>query len=249
MEKVVLRRISRNIWAGVNKYKNCFTYLAPYYTRAGSIYTGLSPEDKTRLEQALGQDLSPMSKFWETYFIRIGDKDVYIDPSTPRGELDYLFLKNNKRVAKSLDKILPSNDFILIDENEEAKVVNEYNRNKRQALKELDKLSPSDKRKAVRIYGINPDTSTDEMVENRLTEFIEKDPKKFFDLWVENKQRDTEFLIKQAVALGIMSKSKSIYKYGQDVIGHTLEDAINYLDNPLNQDIKIAILKNTNSSK
>ncbi|MFA5396906.1 MAG: hypothetical protein WC346_12935 [Methanogenium sp.] len=255
MEKVILRPISRNKWAGISKYKGCYTYLAPYLTRSGSLYTGLStatPEEratKERLEQALGQDLSPMSKFWESYFIRIGSTDIFIDPSTPRGELDYLFLKKHKRIASTVNKVLPSHDFVLIDENEEAKVVNEYNRNKRQAFKELDKMSPSDKRRALRIYGFNPETSTDEMIENRLTDLIEKDPKKFFSLWVDNKKRDTEFLIKQGVALNVLSKNKTVYKYGQDVIGHTLEDAIDYLDNPINQETKIAIQKNINSIK
>ena len=253
--KVVLRPISRNRWAGINKFKGCFTYLAPYLTRSGSLYTGIStstPEEKEtkeRLEQALGQDLSPVSKFWENYYIRIGGTDIFIDPSIPRGELDYLFLKKHKRVAQSIDKILPSHDFVLIDENEEAKVVNEYNRNKRQALRELDKLSPAEKRKALRLYGFNPDTSTDEIVENRLMDFIEKEPKKFFDLWVDNKQRDTEFLIKQGVSIGVLSKNKTVYKYGQDVLGHTLEDAIDFLDNPINQDVKIAIMKNINNKK
>lgn len=250
MEKAVLRPISRNRWAGISKYKNCYTYLAPYWTRSGSIYTGLDSKDIERLGKALGQDLTikiedgQVKGFWQNYFLRVGDKDIFIDVSNPRGELDYLFLKSHKRVSTSIDKVLPSHDFILIDENEEAKVINEYNRNKRNALRELDKLSPIDKRKALRLYGVNPDSSSDEMVENRLTEYIEKDPKKFFDIWVDNKQRDTEFMIKQAVSLNVISRNKSIYKYGQDVIGHTLEDAIDYLDNPLHQDIKLAILSN-----
>ncbi len=258
MTKVILRPISRNRWAGISKYKGCFTYLAPYLTRSGGIYTGLTPEDKDtkeKLERALGQDLTvkwengQLKGFWANYFIKVGDKEVYIDLSEPRGELDYLFLRNHKRVAKSLDKVSPSHDFIIIDEEEEAKVVNEMNRNRRQALRELDKMSPADKRRALRIYGFNPETSNDEMVDNRLTEIIEKDPKKFFELWVDNKQRDTEFLIKQAVSLNVITKNKTIYKYGQDIIGHTLEDAIDYLDNPTNQDIKLAILKNISNAK
>jgi hypothetical protein len=249
MEKVVLRQIGRNKWAGVTKYKNCFTYLGPYFTRTGSIYTGLDPENTKRLSELLGQDLTPTSAFWHNYFIKIGNNDVYIDPSTPRGELDYLFCKNHKRVAQSIDNINPSQDFVLIDANEEAKVISEHNKTRRQALKEFDKLSPQDRRRALRLYGFNPDSSSDEIVENRLMDLIEKDPKKFFDLWVDNKQRDTEYIVKQAIALSVMSRNKNVYKYGQDVVGHTLEDAVSYLDNPLNQDIKIAILKSIGNKK
>lgn len=248
MNKVILRAIGRNKWAGVTYYKNCATYLAPYFTRSGSIYTGISPEDdktKTRLEKALQQDLSPTSNFWQTYFIRVGTKDIYIDPSTPRGELDYLFLRNHKRVAKSLKDIKPSHDFILIDENAEAEVANVYNRSKIGALKEFDKMSMTERRKALRIYGFNPDNLSDEVVENRLIDFIEKDPERFKDIWIDNKHRDTEYLIKQSIANGTMSRNKNVYKYGQETIGHSMDEVIDFLENPIHNDIKIVLLKET----
>lgn len=246
MNKVVLRQLSRNSWNGHTRYRNCYVYLTPYFTRTGGIYTGLSSEEAKRLGQVLGQDLSPLSEFWHKYFVRIGNKDLYIDPASPRGELDYLFLKSHKRVASSLDKISSSHDFVLIDENEEARTVNVYNRIKRQALKELDKLSVADRRRALRVYGFNPDTSSDEVVENRLSELVEKDPQKFFDIWVNNKVRDTEFLIKEAISQRVIERNRSLYKYGQDVIGHSLEEAIAFIDDPVNQEIKIAILKQLN---
>jgi hypothetical protein len=249
MNKVIVRAIGRNKWAGTTYYKGCATYLSPYFTRSGVIYTGLTydkdPENialKERLERALGQDLSPTSNFWVTYFIRIGGTDVYIDPSDPRGELDYLFLKNNKRVAKSLKEIKPGNDFVLIDENAEAEVSNIYNRNRVKAIKEYDKMTMTERRRALRLYGFNPDNITDEVVENRLLEFVEKDPTKFMELWVNNKSRETEYLIKQAISRKVMTRNKNIYKYGQDTIGTSLEEAIDFLDNPVNNEVKRVIL-------
>lgn len=246
MNKVIVRAISRNKWAGTTFYKNCATYLSPYFTRSGSIYTGIPAEDvetRKRLEAALQQDLSPTSNFWTTYFIRIGVKDVYLDPSTPRGELDYLFLRNHKRVAKSMKEIQPSHDFVLIDENAEAEITNTYNRAKIKALIEYNKMTVGERKRCLRIYGYNPDSVSDEVVENRLLEFVEKDPTKFMEVWVNNKSRDTEYLIKQAIAKGIIARNKSIYKYGQDTIGRGLDEAVNFMDDPLNQEVKLAILK------
>ena len=34
-------------------------------------------------------------------------------------------------------------------------------------------------------------------------------------------------------------KNKNIYKYGTDIIGHNLEAAVDYIDDPANQDLKI----------
>ena len=250
MNKVIVRAISRNKWANTTYYKNCATYLSTYLTRSGNVYTGFldtkpeSEDQKTRkrLEQALAVDLSPASTFWVTYFIRIGVNDVYIDPSTPRGELDHIFLRNHKRVAKSLKEIIPGNDFVLIDENAEAEVSNIYNRSRVKAILEYNKMSMTERRRALRLYGFNPDNITDEVIENKLLEYVEKDPNKFIEIWVNNSTRDTEYLIKQAIAKNIISRNKNVYKYGQDTIGVSLEEAIAYIDNPLHNDVKRVIL-------
>ena len=43
---VELKIKKKNPWAGLIKYKSCYDYIAPYLTRSGSIYTGLTPEDE-----------------------------------------------------------------------------------------------------------------------------------------------------------------------------------------------------------
>ena len=100
---VTLRQTSRDSWSGVKRYSNCSIYLSPYFTRSGSIYTGLTREDEERLEKALRvESLAPGSDYWTHFFVRVGGDDVIIDTSTPEGELKYLFLKNHKRVANGL---------------------------------------------------------------------------------------------------------------------------------------------------
>jgi len=48
---VELRIRKKNPWAGILKYKHCFDYIAPYFTRSGSIYTGLTPEEEREFEK------------------------------------------------------------------------------------------------------------------------------------------------------------------------------------------------------
>lgn len=66
-------------------------------------------------------------------------------------------------------------------------------------------------------------------------------------IWVNNKSRNTQFLIEAAIAKNIIRKSRNIYYYGTDVIGNSLEDAVSHLDDKNNQDLKLTILQETES--
>lgn len=245
--EVILRPLIRSNWAGVFKYKNCKDYISSYFTRSGLLYTGLRPEDGvdeatvTRLEKALDKDLRGSSEYWRDFFIIIGNKDEIIDTSDPVGELKYLFLKNHKRVANGIMDNKPTANYILVNKEAEAEVMNKQSRGKRKAMREFDKLSLTDMRKILRLYGHRSDNLSNELVENKLFELVERDPNKFFDKWVDNSKRETEFLIQEAIGKAVIRKNKSEYKYGTDTIGHTLEDAISYLDSPENRDLKLII--------
>jgi hypothetical protein len=248
--EVILRPLLRDKWAGVFKYKNCTDYVGTYFTRTGAIHTGLTLEDTERLGKLLGKDpkeLSPSSEFWHNYYIRIGNKDIYLDTDNPEDELKYLFLKTHKRVANGFNDNNPTANYVLINKESEAKEANKFNQIKRKAIVAFGKLSLEEMRKALRLYGTNPENLSGELVENRLFEIVEKDPEKFLDRWVDNKRRETEYLIQEAVAKNIIRKNKSEYKYGTDTIGHLLDDAINYLDSPEHRDLKQIIINDINA--
>lgn len=244
--KVIFRPLRVNSWSGIHKYKNCATVLRSYFTRSGRLYTGLSDSEAERLGEALGYDLGPISNFWTTFAIRIGNKDIILDTSDPFDELRYIFLKNNKRVAVGLSDNKPSADYVLINEDAEASESNVRNKLKRKAMREFDKLSPAAMRKILRIYGHKADSVSDEIAENRLSDLVDRDPQKFFTKWVDNKKREVEFLIQEAVAKNIIRRNKNVYKYGTDIIGHSLDDAVAYLENPANQDLKMTIINDAN---
>lgn len=242
--QVILRPIGWNKWSGILKYKNCFDDLGPYLTRSGVMYTGLSLEDEKRLGSLLGLDLSRNSSnpFWINFRIRTSVNDIILNTEDPLDELKYLFCRGHKRVKISLLENKATADFVLINRDEEAKVENSFNRTKRDAIKEFDKLTPTEIRKALRLFGYNADTMSSEVAENRLYTFIEANPNKFLDRWVNNKSREVEVLIETAISKNIVRKNKNVYKYGSEIIGTSLEDTINYLLNPNNQDIRLAIV-------
>lgn len=240
--RVILRPIYHNDWVGVKKYRNCYEDLGPYWTRSGRIYTGLTEEDAIRLGEKLSIELNPESKFWSNFYIRTSGKDLYLFTEDPMDELRYLFLKNHKLVKASLTERKPGARFALINENEEARKSNIHAKTLRDAIKAFDNLSPEDMRKVLRLYGHNADRMSNEIVENRLFDIVQGDPKSFLKRWVKNDHRDTEALIARAISKNIVRKNKNIYKYGSEVIGHSMDEVIMFIENPSNQDIKIAIL-------
>lgn len=248
--EVVLKHKKKDSWAGVIKYKGCFDYISPVLTRSGNKHTGLTEEDAIRLEKALGLEkdtLAPFSKYWTTFAIKISSKETILDTSRPWDELQYLFLKNHKRVANGLNDTKPMAEYVLINKDSEAQESNRINKRKREALKEFDKLSLDEMRKCLRLFGYKSDTMSSELVESKLFDFVEKDPESFFSKWVNNKNKDTEVIIQSAVAKNIMRKNKNAYYYGTDIIGTSLDDAISYLDNKANQDLKMTIMNELES--
>ena len=242
---VELRIKKQHPWSGLIKYKNCFDYIAPYFTRSGSMYTGLTPEDERRFEKLLGYPeghLAKTSDFWKTYCVKIGSRTLVLDDAFPTQEMMIKFLSGHKRVATSLDKMNAGKDYLLINREAEAIEQNKINKLRRDAIKAFDKLSIDEMRKALRLFGINSDNMSNELIESTLFGMVDKNPKQFFTKWVDNKSKDTEFLLEQAIAKGIIRKDKTRYIYGTDQFADSLEDAIAYLDSKKNQDLKLSIM-------
>lgn len=248
--EIILKKKNKHAWSGVLKYRNCFDYIAPYWTRSGSIYTGLTAEDEKRLEKALGFEegkLARSSKFWNNFCVKLGAEEKVFHTDNAWDELQYIFLKDHKRVATSLSSVKAATDYLLINKESEAVESNRINKQRRNAIKEFDKMSLEDMRKCLRLYGYKADTMSAELVEQKLFSEVEKDPNRFFVKWVNNKNRATETIIEQALAKNVMRKSRNVYYYGTDIVGNSIEDAIAYLDTPANQDLKLTILQEIES--
>lgn len=263
--EVILRPVGKDAWSGKTRYKNCAIYLGSYYTRTGVLYNGLDMEDlkeklepgttARRLEKALGYAEGTFGingkdgkNFWETFFIKVtGEKDVILETSIPQDELKYIFLKHHKRISEGVGKTAPGIEFVLINKDSEAVEVNKLNKIKRDAIVEFGKLSLNDMRKCLRIYGYKADAMSNDLVEAKLYELVEADPSKFFTKWVGNKVKNLEFLIEEAISKNIIRRNKNVYYYGTEIIGHSMDDTIAYLDSPKNQDLKLAIQKETES--
>ena len=245
---VELKIKKKNPWAGLIKYRSCFDYIAPYFTRSGSIYTGLTPEDEKYFEKALGYPeghLAKTGEFWTTFCVKIGARTLLLDDSIPRQQMIIKFLTGHKRVATSSDRLDAGKDYLLVNREAEAVEQNKQNKLRRDAVKEFDKLSIEQMRKCLRMYGVRPDDMSNELIESTLFSLVDKNPKKFFYKWVDNKNKETEYLIEEAIAKGVIRKDRTQYYYGSEMFADSLDDAIAYLDAKKNQDLKLSIINET----
>ena len=243
--EVIVRMTKKNPWTGLIKWSNCFDYVGSYWTRSGSRYTGLTPEQARDFEKRMGFSegyLDPMSTYWDTFAIKVGNKDVIINTDTPEGELQYLFLKKHKRVADGVRNITPSTDYVLVDTDAEAVETNKINKIKREAYIAFGKMNLEDMRKCLRLFGIKADSLSNEVVEAKLGDQIEKNPNKFMSVWVNNEDKEYAFIVEEALSKNIIRKNRSTYYFGTDVIGNGLEDVIAYLKNKKNSDILATIM-------
>lgn len=248
--EVIVRIIKSNPWTGLTKWSKCFDYLSPYYTRTGNYYTGLTPQQAIEFEKKLGYPdghLSVNSDFWTTFVIKLGKEDLVLNTEKALDELRYLFLKGHKRVADGLSNINPSKDYVLINKDVEAEEANKINKVKREAYRNFDKMSIEDMRKCLRLYGLRADDMSNELVEAKMSEQVEKDPARYLLKWVNNDEKELMFIIEEAVAKNIIRKNRTQYFYGTDMLGNGVDDVISYLKEKKNQDIKMTILQEIKS--
>lgn len=248
--EVIVRIVKVNPWSNITKWDNCYDWISTYLTRSGNQYTGMTPEQARELEKELGYPeghLNPNSPFWDTFSIKVGKRDLILNTDKVEDKLKYLFLRSHKRVAQGLAKVNASTDYVLINVESEAVEQNRVNKVKREAFRELDKMSVEDMRKCLRLYGLKSNTMSNELVEAKMTEMIEKDPNKFMLRWVNNKHREINFVIEEAISKNIIRKNRTQYYFGTDLIGNGLDDVVAYLNDKKNQDIKMAIMQEIQS--
>jgi hypothetical protein len=243
--KVRLTKKISDDWSKIDIYPKCYQRIGTYYKRDGRLYDGFkSLTDREEWEKILGKDLTPVdtNEFWINFNIAVDSKNnVIFDTDNSWDRFRVNFLEGHKEVAMGYNDRKPGTKYVLVKEQDAAEEVNKRAQIKIRAFREYDKLSTEQMRKVLRMYGHNAWNTTNEVVQSTLYQLIEDDPKKFIGLWVENDNKEIQFLIEEAIANNVMRNNKTIYKYGTDVVGYTLEEAIDYLKNPRNANVRIAI--------
>lgn len=216
----------------------------------GSIANILTPEEKEYLEKVTDLNLSVYGDFWKTHFVSLYKEDNSFDLSNP---IDYIssrilsFLKND--IAPSWEQ---RNDkltyqFVVTSANEEMIEKKHSLDHKKEAFKIYSRIE-NDKEKLLGVLkllstnAVSRDTSLS-WLQTRVEEHLDAKPLEFVTL-MNDPTLETKLLINEAIEKGVILKKSNrfvtedgmhLYEPGQN---STFENAVAYLDNNKNQDVR-----------
>ena len=249
-DKVTLKPIKKNGWLpddhdGAIRYSKCFERLTVQATRGtGVLNTGLSEEDETRLENKMNMSPGTLSRYnkdyWTMFKVDVPKEGAILDLALPEDELKFLVLKAHQRVANSeMERFdSPFAEYIMTSEEQEAKVENKKSKLKRKAYKVFSAMNTTEMKDVLKVMGkrAGDDASVD-FVESQLDKIVTDDPQNFLTT-VEDPTFKMRAFIDDCIASRVLVKNGTKYQLpGGDTVGYTLEQTIEYLKNPDNQEV------------
>lgn len=233
-------------------------------TRTGKVANVLTSEEKAFLEKELnGINLSVYGDFWSTFYVSLWKDDANnrFDLSDP---MDYVSVK----LLESLkNDIAPSWDsrnqkgtyqFVITRAEEEFKEKKAKLDSKKQAWKIYGKIE-DDREKLIGILKLltNQPISVDsklDWIQGKVEEHLDKAPYSFLSI-VTDKSFDTKVLINKAVDSRIIIRNSNKYETvdGLQLCENkeipSFDNAVKYLDNPKNQEVRSLLEARVDNSK
>lgn len=255
-DKITIKKFRKTSWLpvghdGETVYSKAIHRLVPQVELStGRYITGLTKEDEERLEKALflkPGDLSSYNKvFWSKFEILIPKEGRVLDLSSPMQELEYKMLCVHDLVANTEDAKTdnPTADYVMSSINQVAKAEASKFEIKEEAFDLYRKLKGHSHKIAVlKVLGkrVSSDV-TEDFVKSQLGKIIEETPEKFIEV-VKDPNLDTKVLIMDAVANRILKQEGGKYTVIGDAepLGYSLNDTIDFLKDPSNQQVLINI--------
>lgn len=218
----------------------------------GSIKNVLTKEEKEYLESSTGLNLSVYGDFWQTFQVHLHKDDANngFDLSNPMDYISYKILSSLKKdIApdwSSRDRSLEYQFAITRDNEEMLEKKSKYD-SKKEAFKLYGKIE-DDRDKLLGVLKllsnnpISPDTSID-WLQHKIEEYVDTMPTAFISV-VNDKSFYTKMLLNSAVDKGVVNKKGNKYTTadGLDLCDSgevpTFDNAVRYLDNPKNQEVR-----------
>lgn len=227
----------------------------------GSIANVLTNEEKETLESITGLNLSVYGDYWKDFFVTLRKEDNTFDLSNPVDYMSYKVLMSLKDdIAKSWDE---RNDkqtyqFVITRKGEETKANKKKYDSKKEAFKLYGKVE-DDKTKLLGILKIltqKPvsENSSMDWLQEQVEKIIDETPTKFVKL-VKDESFYTMLLMHKGLDVSVIKREGNKYSTVDglplaeaDEIP-TFDNAIRYLDNPKNQEIRSLIEAKINNAE
>lgn len=262
--KIEIRPIERPKWHQ-KKGKESFTVPKTIYALVdvdrNEYATGLTEEDISFLKnKGIKYDLSPYfdrenpHTFWDSPVssIKLKNSTMFLDTENPLDFIKYKILEASKFVANSKKEfdegMFSEATHIIFNEREEIEVKAAKVAIKKRAIVETSKLSKDKKIQLILILsGKNLKGKSDDFVEVELNNIIEENSKRVLT-FIKRKSEDLfiHALILEALQKSVLRKESYKILYHDSVIGQDIEEVIDFLKNPKNQDLKLRIMAGVN---
>lgn len=229
--------------------------------RNGSLANVLTTEEKNYLEDITKLDLSIYSSFWNDYSVPLRKSKNTFDLSDPMDYISYKILTAYKdRIAlKWEDRLkLTSYEFVVVKEGEELKATKKIYDTKKSAFKLYGKIE-DDREQLLGVLKLltNKPVSKKsklEWVQTKVEEIIDESPGRFVSV-MNDSSLATKLLIHEAVDLGVINKRSNKYTTadGLDLCEAdeipTFDNAVAYLNNDRNQEVRSLVEAKINNAK
>jgi len=264
MAIVEVKPIEKEKWHG-KKGKEAFarpiTIEALVSLTTGQYATGLTKEDRERLETITGYNLSPdhmvgkPHPFWNSPAaqIKLENKTNVFNTSRPQDEIKVKIMKASDLVANSMKEYeegkWPLARFVIFDEQEEVEIKASKLALKNKVIVESEKLSLERKAEIVQILSnISVRKQSADYVSLKLDEAIDKHgAEKVLNLIKRDKARTAlHALVLEAIHKNVLRKDGTAIYHMDDQIGFDIESAVDYFQDPKNQSMKAQILEKIN---
>jgi hypothetical protein len=232
--------------------------------RNGAIKNVLTEEEKSYLEKETGLNLSVYGDFWQSFFVAL-HKDDANNRFVLSNPMDYISIKILESLSKE-DIALSWADrhnnqtyqFAITREDEEMMETKKKYDSKKEAFKLYGKIE-DDRSKLLAILKLltNKPISKDsklDWLQHKVEEYIDTMPTSFINV-VNDKAFYTKMLLNSGVDSGVIEKKGNKYSTidGLELSNPgeiaTFDNAVAYLDNPKNQEIRTIIEAKINKAK
>lgn len=184
--------------------------------------------------------------FWRTLTLKVPSEGAVLNvsigedgyPIEPKDYIIYVWAQTHPFVAQSKEEMVRSGKkrFYIKDPNRETKEENEKVQLKAKAMKEYVKVLDDEKSidRVIRVMSnTNPAKLSKELKENKLSDLLDQDPKRFYEV-ATDKSLEVKDFISELISHEIVRQEGNSYFYIDERMGETLDEAVAYVKDKKN---------------
>jgi hypothetical protein len=240
---VKVKKAKAESWNGLAYFTGAKNTIGASIDQFGRPVTGLTKDEEERFEKELSLPkgtLANTSDFWLNYgpVLDADSQTLTLDTTIPEHEMQYKFLKAQKKVAKNLSELKVNSEakYVIYSEEAEAAEENKKSKVKRNAIRLMDEMTPAQMREMLLFYGKSGNTSNDDAVENTLFKEVETDPAQFIE-YVTDERLKLKVFIMECKRYGVLDVAGNGFRLGENVIAADIDEMASFLENKANQAI------------